>query len=172
MDRRIDLAVAAAFTLLGLFIIFQATGIKTGMMRYPIGPRAAFYLTGGVLAAGGLILILRALRSWGRTPVNLIQNEGTPDEAGYPASAQRAFTLMGAALVYGLTFNILGYLIATPIFVAVALVVLGQRRAWPIATIAVLFTLINYVIFAHALGVRIPVGPLTGPFRALGLINL
>lgn len=172
MDRRIDLAVAAAFMALGLLIIFEASGIKPGMMRDPIGPRAAFYVSGGILAVGGLILIVRRLATWQLAAVNLVQNEGTPDEEGYPASVARAFKLIGAALLYGLTFNLLGYLIATPLFIAAALVVLGQKKPLSIAVIAILFTVINYAIFAHVLGVRIPVGPLTGPFRALGLINL
>jgi putative tricarboxylic transport membrane protein len=172
MDRRIDVAVAAAFMALGLLIIFEASGIKQGMVRDPIGPRAAFYVTGGILAIGGLILVVRRLATWHLTAVNLVENEGTPDEEGHPASAGRAFKLIGAALLYGMTFNPLGYLIATPLFIAVALAVLGQRRPLSIMVIAVLFTAVTYGIFAHALGVRIPVGPLTGPFRELGLINL
>ena len=172
MDRRIDLAISAAFSLLGVFIIFQATMIKSGMMRDPIGPRAAFYLTGGVLAIGGLILIVRHLRSWGKTTDNMMPGEGVEDEAGFSASAVRAFMLIGTALVYGLTFNMLGYLIATPLFIAMALVILGERNWLTIALISIVFTAINYVVFAQALGVRLSVGPLTGPFRALGLINL
>jgi len=172
MDRRIDALCAAAFVVLGLFIIFQATAIKSGMIRDPIGPRAAFYVTGGVLALGGLILIFRSLLAWGKTSVHQITNEGVADESGFPASAARAFALIGTCLVYGLTFNLLGYLIATPLFIAVALVILGERRAFSVAMIAILFTVINYLVFAQALGVRVPVGPLTGPFRALGLINL
>jgi putative tricarboxylic transport membrane protein len=172
MDRRFDLAAAAAFMALGLFVIYQATAIKSGMVRDPLGPRAAFYMTGGIMAVGGLILIIRSLRAWGKTSSNLMPNEGVEDEPGYPSSAVRAFVLIGACLLYGLLFDALGYLLATPPFVAAALLVLGERKWLPIATIAILFTVINYVVFAQGLGVRIPVGPLTGTFRALGLINL
>ena len=172
MDRRFDLAAAAAFVALGLFVIYQATTIRSGMVRDPLGPRAAFYLTGGVMAVGGLILIVRSLRAWTRAPDHLMTNEGVEDEPGHASSAARAFLLIGACLLYGLTFDLLGYLIATPLFIAGALAILGQRQWLPVATIAVLFTVINYVVFAQALGVRVPVGPLTGTFRALGLINL
>ena len=172
MDRRIDLAVAAAFMLLGLFIIFEATAIKSGMMRDPIGPRAAFYVTGGIMALGGLFLVVKALIGFRRSSSNLVASEGVEDEAGYPASAVRAFQLMGACLLYGLTFNLLGYLIATPLFIAAALFIVGERNRMSIAMIAILFTVINYIVFAQLLGVRIPVGPLTGTFRSLGLINL
>jgi len=172
MDRRFDLATAGAFMALGIFIIYQATTIKSGMVRDPLGPRAAFYLTGGIMAVGGLLLIVRSLRAWGSTPGNMMPNEGVEDDPGHPSSAGRAFMLIGACLLYGLAFDPLGYLIATPLFVAVALVILGERKWLPIATIAILFTVINYIVFAQALGVRVPVGPLTGTFRALGLINL
>lgn len=171
MDRRIDLAVAATFMALGIFIILQASAIKSGMMRDPIGPRAAFYGMGGVLAIGGLILIVRSLVSW-RASDNLVANEGVEDEAAHPAFARRPFLLIAASLAYGATFNWLGYLIATPLFIAFSLVVLGERNRLSIAVIAILFTVINYVIFAQALGVRVPVGPLTGIFRSLGLVNL
>lgn len=172
MDRRIDLAVSIAFMALGIWIIVQAAAIKSGMMRDPVGPRTAFYFTGGVLAIGGIILVARSLRSWSRTGNNLIPSEGVEDETDYPASARRAFMLIGVTLLYGLAFDTLGYLIATPLYIAIALLILGQRNWIGISTIAILFTVIVYIIFAQALGVRVPVGPLTGPFRALGLINL
>jgi putative tricarboxylic transport membrane protein len=172
MDRRIDLAVAVAFTAFGAWIILQATAIKSGMMRDPIGPRTAFYVTGGILAIGGIILIVRSLRSWDWTASHIIPSEGVEDEAAYPASARRAFLLIGACMFYGLTFDPLGYLIATPLFIVVSLLILGERSRLGIPTIAILFTAITYVVFAQSLGVRVPVGPLTEPFRALGLINL
>jgi putative tricarboxylic transport membrane protein len=172
MDRRADIAVAAAFMALGLFIIWQATTIRLGMMRDPIGPRVAFYITGGTLALGGLVIILRSLWSSRQRAGNRIPNEGVPDEADYPASTGRALAIMGCCIAYGLTFDLLGYLIATPLFIIAALAILGERHAGRIVLIALIFTAVTYVIFAQALGVRVPVGPLTGPFRALGLINL
>ena len=172
MDRRIDLAVAVAFSALGFFIIYQATLIKSGMMRDPIGPRMAFYATGGILAFGGLFLIVKSLIAFSKSSGNRMPSEGVEDEESYPVSATKAMSVIGFCLAYGLTFNVLGYLIATPLFIVAGLVVLGERKPVQIALIAVLFTVINYLVFAQLLGVRVSVGPLTGIFRALGWVNL
>lgn len=172
MDRRIDIAVAAAFALLGLFMIWQASLIKDGMMRDPIGPKAAFYVCGGVLLIGGIVVIAGHLRRWSGQAHHMVRNEGTADEPEYPSSALRAWALVGTTAVYAALFQPLGFLIATPLFIVAALAVMGKRNGAAMAVIAIGFSVVTYVIFAQVLGVRMPVGPLTGTFRALGLVNL
>lgn len=172
MDRRIDIAVAAAFALLGLFMIWQAGLIREGMMRDPVGPRAAFYVCGAVLLGGGLIVIAGHLRRWSRQVHHMVRNEGTADEVDFPSSALRAFLLIGVAAAYAALFEPLGFLIATPLFVLGALAVMGKRNWGGMVVIAVVFAVVTYVIFAQILSVRIPVGPLTPLFRQLGWVNL
>jgi hypothetical protein len=172
MDRRIDVLVAACFSVLGFFMILAASEIKSGMMRDPIGPRAAFYVCGGVLALGGLAVIIGHLRRWSKQQGHIVPSEGGDDEAGYPASAGRAWALILAVLGLATLWNPLGFLIAMPLFLIAALWIMGGREVWSIMMIALLFTGIVYLIFAQALGVRIPVGPLTPLFRSLGWINL
>jgi putative tricarboxylic transport membrane protein len=172
MDRRIDAAVAFAFVLFGLFMIFEAMTIKQGMMRDPIGPRAAFFVCGGIMAGGGLILIVRSVLAWREAAGNLMPSEGVADEEGYTASARQAFLLIAACFAYMLAFGPLGYILATPLFLVAAMAILGERHWGRAILIAVLFTAIFYFVFAQALGVRLPIGPLTGPFRALGWVNL
>lgn len=172
MDRRIDVAVAAAFAALGAFMIWQAGLIREGMMRDPIGPRAAFYVCGGVLLVGGLVVIAGHLRRWSRQAHHMVRAEGTQDETEFPASALRAFALIGAAVAYAALFEVLGFLIATPLFIGAALAVMGKRNWVSVAVIAVVFTVVAYVIFAQVLSVRMPVGPLTPWFRELGWVRL
>jgi len=172
MDRRIDIAVAAAFALLGLFMIWQAGLIKDGMMRDPIGPKAAFQVCGGVLLIGGLVVIAGHLRRWSSQARHLVRNEGTADEAEYPASALRAGALVAVALAYAALFIPLGFLIATPLFILGALAVMGKRNWLPMVVIALVFTGVTYVVFAQVLSVRIPVGPFTPLFRQLGWVVL
>jgi putative tricarboxylic transport membrane protein len=172
MDRRIDMAVALGFVLAGLLVIWQATLIKQGVMRDPVGPRAAFYLCGGIMALGGLWVALRnglALRVGAGI---LGEAEGTEDTPGHPARFARAAALAGLCFGYALLFNPLGYLIATPLFLLAALRLMGQRQwGWNLL-IAVVFTLLAYLVFAKVLGVRMPHGPLTDLFRQLGWITL
>lgn len=172
MDRRIDIALALAFALAGLVIIWQAALIRQGIMRDPVGPRAAFYLCGGILVAGGLVTALRNARALQRGEPRLSSEEGTADQPGTPAHLSRAVALAGTCFAYAALFNPLGYLIATPLFLMAALAVMDQRR-WGInLVIAVLFTGLAYLVFSRGLGVRMPHGPLTDLFRQLGWINL
>lgn len=172
MDRRIDILVALGFVALGLLIIWQAALIRGGVMRDAVGPRVGFYVCGGILVLGGLAvtirhwLAMRAGRGW------LAEPEGTGDTEGYPASFKRAALLIGTCLAYAALFKPLGYLLATPPFIVAALAVLDQRSWKKSALIAVVFTLLAYLVFAKGLGVRMPHGPLTEPFRALGWITL
>jgi putative tricarboxylic transport membrane protein len=172
MDRRIDIAVAAAFALLGLFMIWQASLIREGMMRDPIGPRAAFYACGAVLVIGGAVVILGHLRRWSQQAHHLVRNEGTADEMDFPSSALRAWGLIALVTIFAVLFQPLGFLIATPVFIVAALAVMGKRNWGVMAVIAVIFTAVTYGIFAQILSVRIPVGPLTPLFRELGWIVL
>lgn len=172
MDRRIDVAVAACFSLLGVFMILAASEIKSGMMRDPIGPRAAFYVCGAVLALGGVAVIVGHLRRWSGQKDHIVPSEGGDDEAGFPASAKRAWALILAVVGLAALWNPLGFLIAMPLFLVAALWIMGERKVWSVIMIALLFTGIVYLIFAQVLGVRIPVGPFTPLFRSLGWIIL
>lgn len=172
VDRRIDMLVALGFVLGGLLIIWQASLIKSGMMRDPVGPRAAFYLCGGLMTGGGIIVILRNLLAIRRNRTVLAAPEGTLDTEGYPAVFWRAAALAGVCFAYAFLLQPLGYLIATPLFILAALGVLDQRNWLRNLVIALCFTVIAYLVFAMALGVRMPHGPLTDLFRQWGIVRL
>lgn len=172
MDRRLDIALAVGFMVLGLVVLWQAGGIRMGVMRDPVGPRAAFYFCGAIMLGGGGLVVLRHWRALRRGAGRLTDPEGSTDTEGFPASLTRAASLAGLCFAYAALFNPLGYLLATPPFIVAALAVLDQRRWGVNVLIAVLFTGIAYVVFGHVLGVRMPHGPLTQLFRDLGLINL
>ena len=172
MERRINLVVAIAMALVGIVIIWAASGIRLGMMRDPIGPRAAFYLCGGVLVVGGLWVVWRSLLRHAKSLGGHEEGDGVADEPGFPASATRAFTLMAGAAVFGLLLKPAGFLIATPLFMAFALLLLGKRGLKVIALVPTAFTGLTYLIFAEVLGVRLPLGPLTDVFRSLGWVTL
>jgi hypothetical protein len=172
MDRRVDIAVAAAFLFLGAFMIWGASEIKQGMVRDPIGPRAAFYVCGGVLVLGAVAVIVGHLRKWSLQASHAVRNEGTADEVGYPSSAWRVWGLMGLVGCFALLFERLGFLLSVPLFVFIALAALGKRNWVGMVIVAVIFTAVNYGIFAQVLNLRLPVGPLTQLFRDLGWITL
>lgn len=172
MDRRIDIAVAAAFALFGLFMILHATTIRMGLYKDPVGPRAFFYGCGAIMLAGGVFTVVQRLRRWKSHPSHMIASEGSVDDEAYPASAWRAFGVVATTAVYALVMEPLGFLLASPLFVYVALSVLGQTGVLKKIAIAVIYTLSAYIVFAQILNVRISVGPFTSFFRDMGWIYL
>ena len=58
-----------------------------------------------------------------------VTSEGNEDEPDHPASALSAAILIGSAFVYATLLKPLGFLIATPLFMVVALAIM-QERNW------------------------------------------
>lgn len=170
MDRRIDLAIGIAVALAGLGVIFVANGIRpTGPVVDAIGPRAFPYMIGIFFLIGGSWTVLNRLRGWKNESGNIVESEGEPDEPGVPASALQSFAVIVASILYVLAMPRLGYPIATPFFVIAALKAMRVRSWLTIVAIAVVYTAVTYVIFAHYLRVDLPLGPLASSFHSLGL---
>jgi hypothetical protein len=122
-----------------------------------------------VLVLGGLALVLRRVLRW-RQEGESVPAEGTEDDPGVPpGSAVRALAIWSAAVVYVLLLPVVGYLLATPIFLGIVLWLLAIRSRLLVA-VPLGFTLIVFVIFSLFLNVRLPTGILDGPLRALGLV--
>lgn len=172
LDRRFDIIVAAVFALVGLIMIIQASMIAEGIMRDPIGPAMAFYICGGVMLGGGIWVIAGHLKRWSASESHEVEGEGVADEPEYVASPYRSFALIAICAGYALALKPAGFLLATPVFLAAALVLLGRRRPGPIAAIALIYTSAAYIVFAEILSVRLPVGPFTELFRSMGWIIL
>jgi hypothetical protein len=170
VDRRIDLIIGLLVIALGAAVLYVAQGIRpTGPVVDAIGPRAFPYMIGVFFLLGGSRIVYVRLKSWRTETGNLVAEEGEPDEPGVPASAAQAFTVMGAAVVYALMLPTAGYAIGTPAFVIVTLKAL-RMRSWPAVILTALaYTAVTYVVFAHYLAVDLPLGPLTGAFRSVGL---
>ena len=172
MDTRIDLLVAVAVALFGAAVIAVALTIPDGLYRDAVGPRRVPIGVGLLILGCGAVLALRRLRRLAPTQGWRAEEEGTADEPGHPASLGRAVAVMALTVAYAAALKPLGYLIATPLFVAGALWAMDERRPAKLAMIAILWTAATYVVFAQVLGVRIPVGPLRTLFREWGLVTL
>jgi hypothetical protein len=172
MDRRIDIAISLVAVLFGVFVIWEASTIKTPMFQDPIGPRAFFYGCGVIFILGGLANIAQRVSAWRMFPTHMIPAEGVEDEPGHPASFRRAALLALVSLVYVLTLRRAGYLIGTPLYIMAGLWILEQRNWLLNIAVALVFTIFFYVVFAQGLSVWLPVGPFTKLFRDLGWIIL
>jgi len=172
MDSRIDLIFAVLIALAGSVVVLIAWNIPDGVYRDAIGPRAFPLGTGILMLAGGAFVAARRAALMFADLGWQASAEGAEDEPGHPASLARAMAILAISIAYAATFTPLGYLIATPPFIAATLWVMRERSVPQVAAISILWTVVTYVVFAQLLAVRLPVGPLRAWFRELGLVTL
>jgi hypothetical protein len=161
MDKRKDVAVAAAVMVFGIVLIVFAQLLPAGAIRDPLGPAAMPTGVGVLLIVGGGYLVLRRVLQWRSTPV-LVPAEGSEDLERYPASSRRAFTVWGICLAYGILVSYVGFIFLTPILIVALLWTLRFRKVLPVILIALIATALMYGLFDILLLVRLPHGPLTG----------
>ena len=172
MDTRIDLVFSVLVSLFGVLVILMAWHLPEGVYRDAVGPRAFPLGVGVVMIVGGAIVAARRAMSLFPASGWWAPAEGSEDEPDHPASLGRAMAIFAVSVAYAAAFNPLGYLIATPPFIAATLWLMRERSGPQLIAISLIWTVTTYVIFAQLLAVRLPVGPLRAWFRELGLVTL
>jgi hypothetical protein len=106
-----------------------------------------------------------------RSDTTIVPPHGVEDDHGVEAGyAPRAISIWAAGAIYVLAMPFVGYLLATPLFVGVVLL-LFSVRSWPMVVgVSIGFTIPVFLLFAEFLNVRLPTGILDGPLRSLGLV--
>ncbi|MBS3979438.1 MAG: tripartite tricarboxylate transporter TctB family protein [Rhodobacteraceae bacterium] len=170
MDKRVDLALALGTTLLGASTIWLATGFRIGNFPDPLTARGLPYILGGFMVVGGLVLAGRRFADWTQLPGHLVVSEGAEDELGHPASALCAGAVMACSFLWAALLHPIGYLLVTPLCIAGMLFAMKVRSTWQLILFPAGFTLVTWIIFAQALNVLLPLGPLAPLARRLGLM--
>jgi ABC-type sugar transport system permease subunit len=167
MSRGGDLAFAIIVAMYGLGLIGLTSMQEAGMAFDSLGPRGLPYATGAVLLLIGGLLVFHRVRHWSEP----VTEEGAPDEIGYPASFWRAAAVAGVTFGYVALLPILGFLLATPLYLVVGLKVLDRGGWKTLVLVPLLFTVVMYAIFSQALTIPLPVGPLGDLLESLGLLG-
>jgi hypothetical protein len=170
MDKRVELAVLIAMIAFGAWVVYVASGFRLGSYPDPITTRGLSYFTGSYLVVAGLYLATRRLLKWSSIPGNYTVSEGNTDERGHPASALRAFTIMGLSILWAVIVTPVGFLIVTPVILMAVVWMMDVRTPGKLIAFPILFTLVTWFVFAQVLGVRLPYGIMTDLARAWGLI--
>jgi putative tricarboxylic transport membrane protein len=141
-------AVGLGLALVGAAAIYLASGFREGTAHGGPGTRFLPILLGVIVIVLGAVLALQ------RSPSD------QPVEAPAPGGERRAIWTLGVIVAYVLAYGRLGFLLATVPFLAILLLVYGERR-WPvILAVAAGATGVSYALFAVWLGVPLPSGPL------------
>ena len=127
-DRWVDLVGGLAFAAFGLaLVVIGELTLHEDIQGDLLGPKAFPRLLGASLVLGGLYVAYRAWRVPASQVAAALESDGDEDEPGVPSSVVRAFVVMGLTLLYTLVLGPLGYLVATPLYVAAGLYVLSIR---------------------------------------------
>jgi putative tricarboxylic transport membrane protein len=161
---RRELAVGAFLVAFGGAVLALAWTIEPGVQTDPLGPRAFPAALGAGIALCGVLLAGTALLGTGeegRTGPILEPGPEGETEAG-PISPARLFGAIAATAAYVALFAPLGYLLATPPYVAAIILIHGgaARRALFIAP--PLVTGLLYGAFRFGLLIPVPEGILDG----------
>lgn len=126
-----------------------------------VGPRAFPLLLGVLLGLCSLGLIAKTLH---RAPEDAAEDAGEAEVAPQAAAAPKRALLpllvtLGHIAVYGFMMQRIGFVLATLIVVASAMVLcVGERSPWRIAAMSVGVTFVCWLVFAKILGVYLAVG--------------
>jgi hypothetical protein len=169
MDKRIDLALTIVFILMGVFMIKEARGFRSGKQPDWFTSRGFPILAGGLLILEGVALAAIRLITWSKLPGNCVPEEGQEDEKGYPVSWVRCMLVILLSFMWEWFLIPLGLLIVTPLYLILCLWVMGERSWVILIVFSIIFTLANWITFGPLLGIRFPLGPLTNFLYSLGL---
>ncbi len=172
--RRTELALSFFLVALGVATIFGAyyTIPELSVLRDLIGARGFAYVVGAFVALGGAVLVVlqvRALRPVVADAADTASDERGGDEPGRPASAFRAFSVIGVLIVYAALLRPAGYIPATVFFVSAGTFLMDGRGPVRLFVFPLLYAIGTYLLFDTLLGVRIPDGVLRPLIVAVGL---
>ncbi len=144
--RRADLLIGIGLLAFAVFYFQQSFAITVGFASDKLGPAFFPRLLALALAACALALIARSAR-------------GRSDPVPLPPIRTALFLwTVGLTIAYAVALRPLGYLIATPIYLAGIVWLLGHRNPVGLAGTAIGVTAALYLVFAQALKVLVPMG--------------
>jgi putative tricarboxylic transport membrane protein len=153
---RADAFAAIVFLVVAATYLLLDARLPTARIGDPLGPKAFPALVGGGLVLSALLLLLETRRN--RRALGAVVADRRP-------ATDRWVVLLLAGMVawsalYYACFELLGYLIATPLFILGLLACFNRRRPGLNLAVAIGFTIVVYLLFSVGLGVPLPTGPL------------
>jgi putative tricarboxylic transport membrane protein len=161
---RRELAVGAFLVAFGAAVLALAWTIEPGIQTDPLGPRAfPAALGAGIALCGGLLAatVLLGPGEGGRKGPILEPGSEGEAEAG-PVSPARLLGAIAATAAYVALFAPLGYLLATPPYVAAIILIHGGAAQRTLLIAPPLVTGLLYGAFRFGLLIPVPEGILDG----------
>ena len=151
MADRIVLICTIVLAAVYFYATSQIPSLRTGD---PLGPKAFPYLLCVGLLLGAAVLLGEVMRAQ--------KMQQDPDGGSEETQNRGDLLVVGAVVlwtvIYFGVFEMLGYMIATAIYLFILMVFFNRSKWLANALTAVLFSLGSYLLFSHLLGVSLPPG--------------
>lgn len=149
MEKKTDIWGSSFFILIGIGVTVRAVGLQIGTATEP-KPGFFPFLGGiGLTVLSGIYLVRSLWRG------------GGPEDKIKGDLWRPTFLVLGL-VIYVLTFNPLGYVLATFILSAIVLWIMDTRPWWTLAGVSLGLALASYILFDRLLGVTLPKGIMPG----------
>ena len=147
--KKMNLIFAGVCSAIGILLIALAAGYPTAAdygTGVP-GPGLWPIVISALMLAMAALLVIKSIKMPAEKNVDVpMWNEGT----------KRVYITMGILFAYTLVLEFLGFIIATTIMEAIFLHWFAKKKPWITAVLALVITLVIYVVFQYVLNV--PVG--------------
>ncbi len=162
-----ELVIAVFLVAFGGAVVALSGKIPPGVPTDPLGPAAFPTALGAGIGLCGLLLGAATLAFRGQPGRAGPLSDADPDEAveAGPFSPARLVGAVVATAAYLIAFEPLGYLIATPLYVAAAMLIHGGAGRRTLLVAPLLVTAALYATFRFGLLIPVPGGVLEGFLR-------
>lgn len=158
LKGRSELGVSALLLVLGVVVLVDAARIPTDFtQRGPVGPAAVPVVVGVALVVLAVLLALDVLRG-GHGEAEI----GEDVDLSHGSDWRTMLLLIGAFLANAVLIDRVGWPISGAVLFWGAAYALGSRHLLRDPLIAIVLSVVTYLVFARGLGIGLPAGVLEG----------
>jgi len=158
LQGRSELGVSALLLVLGVVVLVDAARIPTDFtQRGPVGPAAVPVVVGVALLVLAVLLALDVLRGGHGE-----SETGEDVDLSHRSDWRTVLLLLGAFLANAVQIERVGWPISGAVLFWGAAYALGSRHLLRDPLIAVVLSVVTYLVFARGLGIGLPAGVLEG----------
>jgi putative tricarboxylic transport membrane protein len=151
-SRRWLVAAGTAVALWGGFALWKAFEIRQPTSYRPMGPRVFPVIISCALIGLGVLLVIETLRGADAAVEDHVTHERRTSD-----HKQAAF-IVGLLLAYAWSFQRVGYVVATTLFLPASARVLGSRQPVRDSVVAVIIAVVAFKVFTDLLSIDLPEG--------------
>ena len=157
---RAEFAFAILFTLLGLFVLYDAFTLTESGVYSVVSPKTFAYIIGGFATVVGIALIIEIARGRFGLP------EGTDQSSPFlPPDIKTMAIVLGAMALHILLLERIGYIAAAVIAFYGVTFAFGSRKFIKDLLISFVFAVTVYIVFSKGLRIFLPEGFFEDLFR-------